>query len=396
MVNQRIANWIDAQRRMVGPHAVSVCTVVLAGPDGDAWGTWSIEQDKLDEAIDAVLSDLAEGLAVGIYACNLIGLDANNNQIAKLPYRLHGKAQAAIGAGGEAHSLQRATGVAVSTLEQIIGIQGASFARLSELAESYAEDRSILIELLNKLETQNVERDLAVRDYERRAEREASILKILQESGVPLLNHFANSYAEKQEEAKAQRKKQRELAQGVWPPGYAEMAAQTGQPLNGGRPAPTVKAPPSPAPASDVPSRASITDELRADWKSREPETGGTSPRARRDEATETPQDAPSSAPPVVQAEGFAVPADQSGASQTPGNEPTPATPARGSTDSSPSATLKPDVPDNQSPDRADSARRTTAAGVEAVSAGGRKRSRQSRTAGGGRKSTKRRAQRGT
>jgi hypothetical protein len=266
---------------------------------------------------------------------------------------------------------------------------------MSEMAESLQEDRSILIDLLNKLETQNVERDLAMRDYERRVEREDAIMKMLQESGMPMLMGLANSFAENQEEARAKRKRERELASKRWPPGYAEVAQASGQPLgrNGGAkqaPFTTVKSPGGPP--ADGSSSSSTSDATSP----RAAPDAAPSPRARRDAPSETAATPRNPGPQVVQAEGFATGTDQMGAVQTPGNEPPPATPARGCTEPSPSGTLEPDVPDVQSPDRADPAGRKTATGVEADSAGGRPRGRQRRAAGGGRKSTKRRTKRGT
>ena len=221
-MSARIENWIQAQRRMVGPDAVCVATVMLIGPDGDAWGTWPIDQEELTKEIQALIDVQGEERPSGVYPCKLVGLDEHKNQIALLPIRIHGRAAGAIGQGGEAISMQRATGLAVGTLEQVIMTQGNHVETLAKMNESLIEDRAILLEEFNKQQSVNLDVELRMREWERRMQREDMIVALVKEYGGPAIVQFLNAWTENQEEERQRRKEQRALQERKYPPGWPD------------------------------------------------------------------------------------------------------------------------------------------------------------------------------
>jgi len=353
MGNPRIDNWIDSQKRMVGPDAVCVTRVVLVGPDGDSWGTWAIDTPNLAHEIDDTMITQGEGLGTGTYPCKLLGLDSTGCQIALLHVRVAGRALAALGAGGEATALQRATGLMVNSFEQVLAALGNATTKLTEANDSLLEDRHLLIEVINTMQARNTEHELAVKDFERKQIREEKILALVEKAGGPALAQLAQGMIDSHAAERRRREEQERMKQAPFPPGWEEMAkAQQTQPKPGnGQTAPAVAAPPPP-PAP-------------------EPEPAPVAPKS-------------------VQVQGFAQPADQAGTVEAPRDEPPPATPARDSPEQSPSGILPSDVRDEQSPDMPDLAGCKTPAGVEGSSTGGRQGGRRRRAAGGSRKSPKR------
>jgi hypothetical protein len=331
---------------MVGPDAIRVERVVLVGPEGDAWGTWSIEQEAIAREIDETLLCQGEDRATGVYQCKLIGLDNTNNQIALLPVRVNGRQALAQGAGAEATALQRATGLMVNTFEQVVLAQSNQIQKLTDAVESLMEDRTILVEEFNKQQSQNLDVELRRLEWERKVQREEQIVGFLKDAAGPTLLAALNAWTENQEEERNKRKEQKRLQARKYPPGWPDPDENT----NGGA------APPTEPSGKTPPAAADQADQVEPD----QAPGGAVSPVEE----------------PVVQAQGFpAPPQKQAGTPGSPREAPPPATaPA---TPASPSATMPPEADatdakpaDGSRGDRADDAR-----GAKADGRGGRTRS---------------------
>lgn len=224
MSNPRVENWVATQRQMVGPGAICVARVVLVGPEGDAWGTWAIDFEGLAEAIEQAILTQGEERAHGVYHAKLVGLDQGGDQIALLPVRIYGKAPQALGAGNEANALQKATGLAVNSLEQIICTQGNHVEKLAAVVDSLIEDRSILLEEFNKQQADNLDVELRRQEWMQQQQMKEEVWTFLKDQALPALLPAFSAWAENQEEERRKRKadseKRKQLEGQKYPPGW--------------------------------------------------------------------------------------------------------------------------------------------------------------------------------
>jgi len=257
MSNLRVENWINIQRKMVGPDAVSVSTVVLVGPDGDAWATWPIEYENLDQAVDDMIVTQGEERATGLYHCKLIGLDARGIQIALLPLRVNGKAPQALGAGAEQNALQRATSVALANAEQLLATQANHIEKISAIADSLLEDRTILVDEFNKAQSDNLDIQLRTQEWVEQQQFKKEAWEFIKEKVAPALLPAIGVYSENVQKERAEAKRledeKTKRKQAKFPPGW---------PGNGASPPTATQSSlrsPS-APPSSTPSPTAATD----------------------------------------------------------------------------------------------------------------------------------------
>jgi len=351
-MNERIETWIKSQQAMVGPDSVCVTRIVLVGPEGDSWGTWPLEMENIATEIDATIITQGEGRGSGVYACKLLGLDRTGGQLALLPIRVTGHQPNLVGTGAEANALQRATGVAVSSLEQVIMGQGNQIAKALETIESLMEDRTILLEEFNKQAAQNLDVELRRLEWERRVKREDEVFELFKEVVAPSLAGLANAWAERQEEDRKERKRLAEQQQAKFPPGWPDPSEISGR----------TEPPATPPPAEPPPT----------------PPAAPPAPTASDDPST--PAEPPAGAL-AVRASGFAgQPTNQMGAPPIPGERLPPATPARATRPESPSAILPSSDAENEQPaDLPSPAGPHESRGAEAASKGSGPRKRRRR-----------------
>lgn len=267
-MSDRIDNWVDTQKRMVGPDAISVATVVLVGPDGDAWGTWDIKTDDLAQQITDLCATQAEALGSGAHHCKLVGLDGRGNQLALLHHRISGKATQALGAGAEANALQRATGVAIANLEQLLATQAGHLEKLSGIADSLLEDRTILVDEFNKLQSDNLDVQLRTQEWLEDRAFKKEVWEFVKVSVAPTLLPAVVAYVEKLNQERVEKKqleeKKRAQQSATYPPGWpgeksnakptssSSPAASQSSSRDAEAPPPSRAAPDDAAPAGDV------------------------------------------------------------------------------------------------------------------------------------------------
>lgn len=134
----RFDAWLEMQLRTVDDGAV--CSqVILEGPDGTPWGTWSRSFPSMDASIEGLLASYSRELPRGKHACKLVAVSADKTQLGIFPMTISGASQEATESVQSQLIQQRLVALFIANAERSQKGLETMLTRTAELAEQMSE-----------------------------------------------------------------------------------------------------------------------------------------------------------------------------------------------------------------------------------------------------------------
>lgn len=203
----KLDTWCESLKRLVQADGSRAATVILEGPDGSQWGSWSADIQDLAETIRQAMHLTCEELPTGNYQCKVTALDGNQAQLSSLVQTARGRSSAAMIAANEHRAMQQAVALAQANMEaQTVGLRTEN-ERLRKLLDEYTDNHSTLLEQFLRIQSTNIDVELKLRESQERRELFAGLVKEL----TPLVQVGSALLAEWVEERIAERKAAKRL-----------------------------------------------------------------------------------------------------------------------------------------------------------------------------------------
>lgn len=146
----RFDAWLEMQLRTVDDGAV--CSqVILEGPDGTPWGTWSRSFPSIDTSIEGLLASYSRELPRGKHPCKLVAVSADKTQLGVFPMTISGASQEATESVQTQLTQQRSNALFIANAERSQKGLETMLTRTAELAEQICRANATLSQQLEEL-----------------------------------------------------------------------------------------------------------------------------------------------------------------------------------------------------------------------------------------------------
>jgi len=182
MADDRVNKWVDAQRTVWdSDQGLRAELITLETPSGDSIGSWPVDLPNLGDAINQAIDLQASELPKGAHRFRLVSYAdrARKNQLTELPQTIRGRSGDASAAHAEAIAMQRATAMAISNLENTLGITMRLNEELEKRLGDRTEDFSLTYDKLIQANGENFDQKIRWSEHESKTRRSEQMLEML-------------------------------------------------------------------------------------------------------------------------------------------------------------------------------------------------------------------------
>lgn len=196
------------QRQLVNDGA-ACSKIVLEGPDGTAWGTWSSNMANLEQSIEGILNTLREQLPKGKHGAKLISFATDGMQLSVLPLTLVGNSAEATESAQAQLQQQRANAILISNFERGYATISKMLEHNADLTVRAIDGNSRMLERLEAIENRTSQErltELRERGKQDRLNKLLEQVAPMLEIGMGLASEYFAGWLDKQAKSREQLK----------------------------------------------------------------------------------------------------------------------------------------------------------------------------------------------
>lgn len=207
----RFDAWLTQQKTLVDSGA-AVEKIVLEGPDGSPWGTWTLRFPNLEESIEGILATLREQLPRGKHPARLIAYAGDGSQVSLLPLTVVGASEQATEAERTQLNLQKSVALMIGNAEKQFDGLTKALEAATHREQLMTEQFSELLSQLSHLEEysrETMRREAKEAAREERLAQMAEAVKPLISVGADFLGRFGAQWFQNQQALAAEKAREK-------------------------------------------------------------------------------------------------------------------------------------------------------------------------------------------
>lgn len=189
----KFETWLDMNLQLID-NGAALQKIVLEGPDGSVWGTWTREFPNLVQSITGMLGALRDELPKGKHSAKLLALGADGTQLSCYPMTVVGASDTAHEAAQNQLTAQRANAMFLANVEKAQAGMMTIMQHTAEMVTQVVEANRNLTADAERFKAERDEGRLRVLKEEgkqRRLDEVATKILPLVELGLGLMTEFA-------------------------------------------------------------------------------------------------------------------------------------------------------------------------------------------------------------
>lgn len=201
----KFETWLEMNLQLVD-NGAALQKIVLEGPDGSVWGTWTREFPNLVQSITGMLGALRDELPKGKHSAKLVALGSDGTQLSCYPMTVVGASDTAHEAAQNQLTAQRANAMFLANVEKAQAGMMTIMQHTAEMVTQVVEANRNLTADAERFKAERDEGRLRVLKEEgkqRRLDEVATKILPLVELGLGLMTEFAADWFRAREEKQA-------------------------------------------------------------------------------------------------------------------------------------------------------------------------------------------------